>query len=231
MMRWLKPLAVLVAVTGLAAGWLMLPNLAAKLSFFQARQIEIVGLHYLTEAEVINALDLPRLHSVMDRLDSVRARANRIPGVVRASVERRLPGTLRVVLLEETPIALVMHQGRLVLVDQDNQQLPFDPARSTGSFPIADTVATTTRLLARVLLADPIWYQEVEAARSEAGQVILDLGAAHRVRLRPDSDLETLDGVWAVRKYLTEQGIPWLEIEGRYLGRVFVRRDLRKDLL
>jgi cell division protein FtsQ len=54
-------------------------------------------------------------------LEETRARIETIPWVERATVERRLPGTLVVNLQERRPFAVWQNQGKFVLVDRTGQ--------------------------------------------------------------------------------------------------------------
>ncbi len=193
-------------------------------SFFQVRRVELVGLNYLSETEVLRALDLERPRPITAPMDSLAAAAQRLPGVASAQVFRRLPGTIRIELLEEEPIALATDENGLVLLDHRGRPLPFDPTRGHGSLPIADSGAFVATLLTRVMLADPLWYDEVETVRRDGNHVVFTAGP-HRVRLDPAADRQTLRNIGAVRAYLSEVGTSWREIDGRFRGRVFVRKD------
>ncbi len=211
-------LALLLGAVALARHFL------PQAGFFQARRVEIVGLHYLTETEILRALDLERPRPITAPVDSLAAVARRLPGVASVRVTRRLPGTIRIDLLEEEPIALASGDEGLVLLDHRGRPLPFDPTRRNGSFPVADSGAFVATLLTRVMLTDPLWYDELETVRREGDHLVFTAGR-RRVRLDPAADRQTLRGVGAVRAYLTEAGIAWREIDGRYRGRVFVRKD------
>jgi cell division protein FtsQ len=54
-------------------------------------------------------------------LDDIRTRVETIPWVERATVERRLPGTLVINLQERRPFAVWQNQGKFVLVDRGGQ--------------------------------------------------------------------------------------------------------------
>ena len=217
------------AVTGVAIALVLLvmavgfPMLARRLAFFRVRQVEVIGIRYLDESDVVRRLGLRRDASTFDRLGPVRKAAAAIPGVLAATVERRLPGTLRVTLRESRPVALVPMPDRLALVDSRGHVLPFDPARAPVSMPIAGRDSVTAGLLGRLMLTDPDWYDSVESARLDRGDVVLDAGS-HRVRLRPEADDDVLRGVMAVRTYLTQRGVAWREIDARYHNRLFVRK-------
>jgi hypothetical protein len=197
--------------------------LARRLAFFRLRQVEVLGIRYLDQGDVVRRLGLRRNASIFDRLGSVRKAAAAIPGVLSATVERRLPGTLRVSVREATPVAQVPVADHLALVDSRGHLLPFDPVRAPASLPIASGDAATAGLLGRLMLTDHEWYDSVQSASLDHGDVVLDAGA-HRVRLRPEADDQVLRGVSAVRRYLNEHGIDWREIDARYHNRLFVRK-------
>lgn len=54
-------------------------------------------------------------------LDQARMRIEKLTWVAHATVERRLPGTIVVVLWERRPYAIWQNQGRYVLVDREGQ--------------------------------------------------------------------------------------------------------------
>ncbi|MGH7594231.1 MAG: cell division protein FtsQ/DivIB [Gemmatimonadales bacterium] len=197
--------------------------LARRLAFFRVRQVEVIGTRYLDPSDVVRRLELRRDASTYDPLGPARKAVAAIPGVVAANVQRRLPGTLRVTLREATPVALMATADRMVLVDSEGRVLPFDPVRAPVSLPIAGRDAVTARLLARLKRTDAGWYDTVESARLDRGDVVLDAGR-HRVRLRPEANDAVLRGVGAVRRYLSARGIAWREIDARYHQRLFVRK-------
>lgn len=212
--------AIAMVLIAIAVG---LPMLARRLAFFRVRQVEVIGIRYLNESDVVRRLGLRRDASTFDRLGPVRKAAATIPGVLAATVERRLPGTLRITLREARPVALVPMSDRLALVDSRGRVLPFDPVRAPASLPIAGRDSVTAGLLGRLMLTDPVWYDSVESASLDRGDVVLDAGS-HRVRLRPEAGEDVLRGVRAVRNYLTGRGISWREIDARYHNRLFVRK-------
>ena len=215
---WLAAALVLLVVVVLGG-----PALARRLAFFRVRQIEVIGLRYLDETDVVRRLGLRAGASTFDRLAAVRLAARAIPGVVDAKVARRLPGTLRVTIREATPVALVPTSDRLVLVDSRGRILPFDPVRAPTSLPIAGRDSATAALLGRLMLTDPVGYDSVDSAQLDRGDVVLD-GGSHRVRLRPEAGDDILRGVMVVRRYLAEHHIAWREIDARYHSRLFVRK-------
>jgi cell division protein FtsQ len=220
--RW-RLVATVVVLAGVVAIALMLPRVARRLAFFRVRQVEVTGTHYLDESDVVGRLGLGANASVLDRLDAVRKAASAVPGVVSATVSRRLPNTLCVTLHEATPVALASLSDRLVLVDSAGHVLPFDPVRVPTSLPVAGLDSVTPRLLYRLMRADPPLYAAIESARLDHGDVVLDIGA-RRIRLRPEADDAMLRTVTDVINYLTLKAVAWREIDARYHSRVFVQK-------
>lgn len=220
MRRWLVPAALLVV---LIMGVIVVPRVARHLTFFRLRQVEVVGARYLDPDDLVRRLGLRRGGSTLDPLAPVARAAAAIHGVMSVQVERRLPGTIRVIVREARPVALAAATDRLVLIDSTGRMLPYDPARAPASLPISERDSTTASLLQRLAVADPVWYDSVEFAHRDRGDVVLDAGV-HRVRLRPDAGADVLRAVLAVRTYLTEAGIAWRELDGRFRDRVFVRK-------
>jgi hypothetical protein len=199
------------------------PAVLRHLSFFRVRQIEVVGNRYLDEYAIVHQLPLGAHASTFDRLDRIRAAVLRIPGVLDASVERRLPGTLRVTIHEASPVALATINDRLGLIDSTARALPFDPTRVPTSMPIAPRDSSTAALLGRVMAADPVLYAAIESASVDHGDVILDLGT-RRVLLRANADEGVLQAIEAVESYLDAQQTAWRELDARFSNRVFVRK-------
>lgn len=214
---------LLLAIALVAAALVTAPGLARRTAFFRVHEIEVSGLRYLDREEVVRRLLLARDASIADPIAPILAAAEAIPGVVAASVEKRLPGTLRVMLLEATPVALAVQQERLVLLDQRGRVLPFDPTRAPTSLPLGEPDSGSAGLLTRVMTSDSSWFAAIERVHRDSGDIVFD-EKAHRVRVRSDASWATLRAVTAVRGYLDRRGVSWREIDARYHGRVFVRK-------
>lgn len=198
------------------------PRVVRSLGFFRVRRVEVVGNRYLSAADVVSRLHLANHASIFDPLDQVRRRASAIGGVTSAVVTRRLPGTLRVTIRESEPVAMASVGHRIVLIDFQGHVLPFDPARSPASLPLASCDAATAGVLARVRVTDDALYQAVESAHADHGDVVLDINR-QEIRVRAGADADVLRGVAAARSYLTEKHIPWRALDARYPDRIFVR--------
>lgn len=217
----LAGLGLLVAFGTLTAA----PSVVRQVAFFRIHAIEITGLHYHEEADVVRRLALPADASILHSLDAVHAAAAAIPGVRHATVARRWPGTLVLHIEEIPPVALTAQEDRLVLLDARGKVLPFPPTRVSRSLPIAPRDSATAALLARMQVSDPLLYEQVQVVRTEGAEVIL-MRNGHRVRLRVDADERALRAIAAVQAWLEATATPWVELDGRFDGRVFVRKGV-----
>ena len=204
--------------------WFGLPRTLRGLDFFRVRRVEIAGLQYLDPAKVIAALKLSPKASVFDDPAPLARRVAAMPGVTTAELGRRLPGTLRVELVEATPVALASRGDGLVLLDARGRVLPFDPLRSAPDLPFAaygDVVVTG--VLARVRDFDPDLFARIGAAWRVGPDVVLEVGG-RRLWFGAQVSAEDIRAVMAVEQALARSGRPYGELDGRFAGQVIVRR-------
>lgn len=219
--RWTAVVGVVVAAAPLGR-WAL-----RQLSFFQVRQVELVGLRYLAPDRVLAALALAPGQNLFDPLGPIERRAEGLAGVVRARAGRKLPGTLRVVIVERPAIAFAPGAEQLVPLDAVGRPLPYDPAATGLDLPVvqrADPVLLET--LARVRAVDSTLYQEVDAAaRQPNGAVMLELGP-RRVFVPARPTNEEIRAVAVVRRHLAATGRSYTELDARYAGWLIARRGL-----
>lgn len=206
--------------------WMAAPLALRRLAFFRVRQVELVGIRFLDADRVLAALRMSPRASVFDDTDVLAERLRGLDGVADASVIRRPPGSLKVIVREIEPVALVLSaRGALAPVDADGRQLPFD--LESLDLPIVQAAdSVVVGVLARVLAFDPALYQAIDAARrieTQRGGVVLELGA-HRVLLSRDAGPEVIQAVMLVARDLAAKARPYAELDGRYAGQVVVRR-------
>jgi cell division septal protein FtsQ len=177
---------------------------------------------------VLAALRLSPAASVFDATEVLAARLRGLDGVADASVIRRPPASLKVIVREVEPVALVANaRGALGVVGADARMLPFD--RTNLDLPIVrDSDGAVVSVLARVQAFDPALFQAIDAARRtepRRGQsdVILELGP-HRVLLSRDAGPEVIQAVMLVAKDLAARSRSYAELDGRFAGQVVVRR-------
>lgn len=209
-------------IVGLA--WVGAPRVLHRLDFFRVRRVEIAGLQYLAPAKVLDALGLDSRASVFDDLSAAGRRLRALPGIVSARVNRRLPGTLEIAIVEAVPVALTPRNGGLALLDASGKVLPFDPATSAPDVPIAATAdPVVARVLASVQEHDPVLFARVRTAWRVRDDVLLDV-EGRRFWFGPAATAEEIRAVMAVAQDLARHGRRYQELDGRFAGQVIVRR-------
>lgn len=219
------------AVLGALGLWLAAPSVLRRLSFFRVRQVEVVGVKNLDPEAVLAALRLAPKASVFDDTHLLADRVRGLAGVADARVVRRLPASLKVIVREVEPVALVPWAGGLVAVDAGGRRLPFDPARAAGGgggldLPIAQVADSgIVQVLGRIQAFDPVLFQAIDAARrfGSRGDVLLELGP-HRVLLARDAGPEVVQAVVLVARDLAAKARRYTELDARFAGQVVVRR-------
>ena len=217
------------AVMAVILLWTAAPLALRRVAFFRVRQVELVGIRYLDADRVLAALQMSPRASVFDDTEVLAERLRALEGVADASVIRRPPASLKVIVREVEPVALVANQrGALGAVDADGRALPYE--LGTLDLPVVPAAdGGVVGVLARVLAYDPSLYQAIDAARRmdrERGDVQLELGK-HRVLLGPNAGPEVIQAVMLVARDLAAKARPYTELDGRYAGQVIVRRRSR----
>ena len=221
--RVLWSAAAVMVVLGL---WMAAPLVLRRVSFFRVRQVELVGIRHLDADRVLAALRMSPRASVFDDTEILADRLRGLDGVADAAVIRRPPASLKVIVREVEPVALVANQrGALGVVDGGGRALPFE--LGTLDLPVVQAAdSNVVGMLARVQAFDPQLFQAIDAARrtdAQRGDVLLELGT-HRVLLGPNAGPEVIQAVMLVARDLAAKSRPYVELDGRYAGQVIVRR-------
>ncbi len=232
-MKWRRVLLWAGAALAVMLLWMMAPLGLRRVAFFQVRQVEIVGIRYLDADQVLAALQLSPRASVFDDTEVLVDRLRALDGIADVAVTRRPPASLKVVVRETEPVALVANaRGALTVVDAVARPLPFElvsldlPVVQTGEKGDSGVVA----VLARIQAVDPALFQTIDAARLTGGEnrdVVLELGR-HRVLLTSDAGPEVIQSVVLVARDLAAKARPYAELDARYAGQIVVRRRAAK---
>lgn len=219
--RRVVALAAVVVATVLAA-----PLALRHVGFFRVRRVELVGLRYHTPEALLAALALEPDRNLFDPSGAVVARAEALPAIERARVVRRLPGTLRIVVVERAPVAFAPGPDGFVALDRDGRALPYDPVGAAFDLPLlerADSVLAAT--LAAVRVVDTSLFRDVDGARRGPGDAVtLELGS-RQVLLKALPTRDELRAVEVVRGHLAATGEPFAALDARFAGWVVVRRS------
>lgn len=204
--------------------WLLGPWILRQADFFRVRRIEVVGVRYLPADAILEAFAAPDSANLFDDWDDNRDEIQGMAGVREASVDRRLPGTLRLIITETTPVALSPVSDRMALIDVDGLVLPFDPSRSAPDLPVmlaADSA--TAGLLARIRMVAPGLYHRISTAQRVEDDVLLTFDRK-RLWLRPGASPSTIRAVVAVEHDLIQRSENFRELDGRFADQVVVRQ-------
>jgi len=208
--------------------WMAAPLALRRLAFFRVRQVELVGIRFLDADQVLAALHLSPRASVFDDTNILAQRLRGLDGVADASVMRRPPASLKVIVREVEPVALVANaRGALSPVDAAGRPMPFDVAGLDLPI-VAERDSGVVGVLARVQALEPALFQSIDAARQTTnderyGDVLLEVGP-HRVLLARDAGPEAIQAVMLVASNLAATKRPYVELDGRFAGQVVVRR-------
>lgn len=192
-----RPLAIAFAAIVLTALAALAPALFRRMDAFRVRTVEVSGTHYLSPERALALSGITDSASVFDDTDdwAERLRAERL--VANAEVSRKLPGTLRIDVIETEPVALV-RTPELRPVDSRGRVLPIAPGSDELDLPIVVHVAEIdddsavderTRRLIDGLLTVRAYDAALAATVSEIAEA---LGGGLRMLLREPDQAELL---------------------------------------
>ena len=212
-------LVVLIVVAARATS-----QLISGLSFFAVRAVDVRGLRYLSEDEVVARMRLDTLQSVWQDLSILRRRVIGHPQVRDVAMSRRLPGTIVVTVTENLPVALLSSARGLQPFAGSGRALPIDPSRAGLALPVIFT--PDPRLLAaldRMRRDQPALFDRIsQASRDRAGDLVLGLDG-FRVRAPLGVSAGGLTDIFPVELDLARRGLPIAELDLRYRDQVIAR--------
>ncbi|CAK0761135.1 cell division protein FtsQ [uncultured Gammaproteobacteria bacterium] len=146
---------------------------ASAVAGLKVDEVLVEGRIGSDRTQLLNAIQAKRGDPILGiDLHQARADLEKLPWVVSATVERRLPDTLYIRLTERKPMALWQHDHKLVLIDRDGNILSDQGIERFARLPIvvgADAPANAPALLA-MLAAEPVIAARVEAAVRVSGR-------------------------------------------------------------
>ena len=109
--------------------------LALTLPGFQVRQVTVVGTHLITTGAVVAAAEVPEQSIFTINGAAIQGRVQALPWVASAVVTTELPATVRISVVERSPMLRIRRDGTDTLVASDGATLPgvdATPAARTG---------------------------------------------------------------------------------------------------
>ena len=234
--------ALLLVALIMAAAWGVRAG-ARSMAFFRVRSVEIRGARYLQPNEIVARLQIDTLASLWDDLEPFRQRVRRHPQVADVRFERRMPGTLVVIVQENLPVALIQTPAGLLPFDSLGRQLPIDPSRSNLDLPIvASADPVLLKLVGAIRAAQPRVFARIEEARrigrdeilltlssraEDAARAAADTATPQRkslrVRLPVGLSVDRLADIFPVESDLARRQARVGEIDLRYRDQVIAR--------
>ncbi len=87
-------------------------------------QVEISGQRFASDADILDAVDLANVRSFLTFNNAaVRARIERLPWIASATIERRMPNELGILVKERVPFAIWRNGARDVMIDRTGREL------------------------------------------------------------------------------------------------------------
>jgi cell division protein FtsQ len=216
---------LVVAVVALSSPWWARSALS-RLAFFRVRRVEIEGVRYLAPSDVVKRLAVDTNASVWADLEPLVRRVEADPLVASARVERRLPGTLVVTVVEKVPVALVSARGGFKAYDRAGVALPVEPSRVAVDLPVLAARDTALlRLLGDVRDSAPDVYARLsEVRRVGRRELVLRLTTVP-VRAMSDVRAARLADIIPVEQDLARRRARVVELDLRYREQVIARLE------
>lgn len=126
--RRLRILLTVLALLTLGAGSLAVLHSG----LFAARRITVIGSPHIPAADVVQAAGLASHPPLVDIGPSAAAGIERLPWVRRATVDVQWPDTVRITVVERTPVVAVQQAGGWALVDGTGRIVADEPAAPAG---------------------------------------------------------------------------------------------------
>jgi cell division protein FtsQ len=200
------------------------------MAFFRVRHVEVVGARYVPPREILDRLRVDTLASVWDPTGPLEARVAGHPLVREVTVDRKLPGTLVVRLVEHMPVALVPTANGFRAYDERGMSLPIDPTSADVDAPIlAGPDSAILKLLGIAQTAAPDLYRRISEVRREGagdgrgGAELLFVLDSLPVRTLADITLHQLEDLELVEHDLARRRLHAIELDLRYRDQVIAR--------
>jgi cell division septal protein FtsQ len=221
-----RHMAVLLGAGGLVALFLVTPAMLKSVGFFRVRQVELLGVRYHSQQQIVEALGLSPDQNLFASTRQSEQRLTDLPGVIAVDIERDLPGSLKIVVTEFQPIAFHATSSGLAVLDPDGNHMGFDPAAGRFDLPFVEQPdSVLLHALERVRNVDPALFEQVDAASIRShDMVILELGR-RRIMLHGVPEASQLEMLQAVRNHMAESGREYAQLDARFRDQIVAVRS------
>lgn len=232
--------AVTVLTVG-AVGALWGRDLLAGLPYFAVQRVEVVGARFVPPDSVLVLASVSRDRSVWDDFSDVEDRLRAHPLIRDAHVLRHGVHTLRVVVDEEEPVALI-GRDELRVVRADGRLLPIDPMATPLDLPVITAPVRLAGDSSRIAKGEALTalraFDRIRELDPGLATVISDFGPsgsrgmvahlmasqpARKLALPENTDERLLRHVRATLTDLRERGVVADFVEARFSDQIVVR--------
>jgi cell division protein FtsQ len=130
-------------------------------------RVTLEGRMHADAAEILAASGLAQGQPMLAvSPEAIRARLEALPWIAQASVQRRFPGHVHLVITERTPFAIWQNRGRFALIDRQGRVIVRDAVERFADLPlvVGEGAAGEAATLLGVLAMYPEVQQRVTAA-------------------------------------------------------------------
>lgn len=142
---------------------------AAALAGFRIEHVLVLGRHHTPESKLLQALGVHRGDPTLGfSVAAARARIERLPWVKAAAIERRLPATIVVQVIEKRPFALWQHDTKFSVIDRTGAVVDAREVRDFRNLPLVvgpGAPAHTAALLDQLARLPAIAHRVTAAVR------------------------------------------------------------------
>lgn len=167
---WLERTGVLGAAFTVAHHRVAIAAASAGLA---VANVEVEGRERASREAILEALQVTRGTPILDiDPDAAKARLEALSWVRSAAVERRLPDTIHVRLVEREPLAFWQRNGKLVLIDREGAVVPAERLDQFGALLVlvGDDAPRQGAALLALLASEPALQRHVVAAVRVGGR-------------------------------------------------------------
>ncbi len=224
-LRWLRAFGFLLSVGMVVGAPWWGPKALARLDYFHARRVVFEGVRYARPTELLTRLKVDTLQSVWQPLEPLAERIGAHPMVASVVVERQLPGTLVIRVVEREPVAYVPRKGRLEPADATGRPLPIDPVRYPLDVPVAATADSALLHVLDGLRKDaPRLYARVShSERAGTDELRFKMGGV-TVRTTSDVTVARFKDILPVEADLARNHLRAVELDLRFRDQVIARQ-------
>lgn len=203
---------------------LLSPLWLRRLDYFRVRRVEVVGARYVVPNTLLERLAIDSSMNIWENLQPYVDRVKTHPQVREAKIERKLPGTLVLRIVENMPIAFINTKTGLQPLDRDGDELPIDPSRTSLDLPIlAKKDTSVLHLLDAMKSSSPGMFARVSEVRWDDRGGLRVLLSGMVVRAGSDCTWERFAEIIAVEQDLAKRGQRANELDLRYRDQIVAR--------